>query len=595
MKKTNLKRINTKMPEDGQNQLSTPRPSILDGDAFDQLPRLPGLNIDQTTTLNNLRENSSELSWQEHGVYGLSMNEAPKTILSASHVDHVVNMEIETEKVATVSTEGQVAVLRRLVKSSGFYAISSMALPLISLVLSPFLTHNLLPSDYGILTILNTAISLAAGITQLGLASAFFRAYCYDYTSEHDRRDVVAVATALLCLVSIPTVILVAVTSPFLAKILLGQSSLGGFVSLAGGVVLMQNLTVPGLAWLRAENRPLFYSLLSISGMLITLFANVVLVGVLHWGVAGSVIAMGSGYACIFICTMPIIILHAGIRIRVDIARNLLAFGLPLILNYISYWVLQFSDRYLLSLFTSLTETARYAVPYTLGSAMAVLVIGPFTLAWPTTMFAIARRKDAVQGFMLVFRWFSMFLLFAAFGLSLVGTFLLDWLFPVTYHSAVLIIPIVAESIAFYGIYFVFMVGANLKRKTWLTAVFTTTAALVNFVVNLILIPRYGAMGAASSTLIAYIVLAFAAYIVNQRIYPIPFEIGRFFVALFVGVALYIGSSFLALSQGTYVAWSIHVGALALYAGCLAFLGKFPSWSQSLDRKNGYKQEDIVL
>src|SRR2546421_8189776 len=430
MKKTNLKRINTNMLEDGQKQLSTPHPSILDDDAFDQLPRLPGLNIDQTTTLNNLQENRSELSWQEHGVYGLSIIEAPKTILPASHVDDGANTEIETEKIATVSAEGQVAVLRRLVKSSGFYAISSMALPLISLVLSPFLTHNLIPSDYGILTILNTAISLAAGITQLGLASAFFRAYCYDYTSDYDRRDVVAVATALLCLVSIPTAVLVTVTAPFLANLLLGQSSLGGFVSLAGVVVLMQNLTVPGLAWLRAENRPLFYSLLSISGMLITLFANVVLVGVLHWGVAGSVIAMGSGYACIFICTMPIILLHAGIRIRVDVARNLLAFGLPLILNYVSYWVLQFSDRYLLSLFASLTETARYAVPYTLGSAMAVLVIGPFTLAWPTTMFAIARRKDAVQGFMLVFRWFSMFLLFAAFGLSLVGTFLLDWLFP---------------------------------------------------------------------------------------------------------------------------------------------------------------------
>jgi len=107
--------------------------------------------------------------------------------------------------------------------------------------------------------------------------------------------------------------------------------------------------------------------------------------------------------------------------------------------------------------------------------------------------------------------------------------------------------------------------------------------------VNLILIPRYGAMGAASSTLIAYIVLAFAAYIVNQRIYPIPFEIGRFIVALFVGVALYVGSSILALSHETYIAWGIYVGALALYAGCLAILGKFPSWSQSFDRKNGYK------
>jgi O-antigen/teichoic acid export membrane protein len=229
-----------------------------------------------------------------------------------------------------------------------------------------------------------------------------------------------------------------------------------------------------------------------------------------------------------------------------------------------------------------------------LGSAMSVVVMVPFTLAWPTAMFAIARRKDADQSFMLMFRWFSMFLLFAAFSLSLVGTFLLDWLFPVTYHSAAFVIPIVAESIVFYGVYYIFMVGANVKRKTWLAAVFTTTAALVNLAVNLVLIPLYGAMGAAASTLIAYIVLALAAYIVNQRIYPIPFEIGRFVVALFVGVGLYVGSSILALSHEAYITWGIYIGTLALYTGCLAILGKLPSWGQSLDRKNGYKQEDIV-
>ena len=573
--KKNLKKINLNIYGNAQYQLETPRSPILDGDTYDQLPAL--VNI------------TTGLPSQEYGENICPIDEAPTRILSASHANHAANTKIETEKIAAASAEGQVAVLRKLIKSSGVYALSSVALPLIALVLSPFLTHNLSPSDYGILTILTTAISLAAGFTQLGLGSAFFRAYGYDYTSEHDKRDVVAVATAMLCLVSIPTVIVVAVTSPFLAKLLLGQSSLGGFVSLAGGVVLMQNLTVPGLAWMRAENRPLFYSLLSISGLLVTLLANIVLVGVLHWGVAGAIIANGSGYACMAICTMPIIILHAGIRIRIDIVRNLLSFGLPLILNIVSYWVLQFSDRYLLSLFTSLAETARYAVVYTLGSAMSVVIVTPFMLAWPTTMFAIARRKDAVQVFALMFRWFSMFLLFAAYSLSLVGIFLLDWLFPATYHSASFIIPIVAVSIVFYGFFFVFNIGTNMKRKTWLAAVFTAIAALVNLAVNLVLIPLYGATGAAASTLIAYIVLALAAYIVNQRIYPIPFEIGRFVIALFVGVALYIGSSFLALSQGTYVAWGIHVGTLALYAGCLAILGKFPSWSQSFDRKNGYK------
>ena len=362
--------------------------------------------------------------------------------------------------------------------------------------------------------------------------------------------------------------------APTLANLFFGRSSLGNYISLAGGVVALQNLIVPGLTWLRAENRALFYSLLSISSLFVTLFTNIILVGMLRYGVTGSIIATGSGYACIVICTLPVIVLRAGIKIRVDIARNLLSFGLPLVLNFVSYWVLQLSDRYLLSLFASLAETARYAVTYTLGSAMAVVVIGPFTLAWPATVFAIARRKDAAQIFKLVFRWFSLFLLFAAFCLSLAGIELLNWLFPVTYRSAAFVIPVIAESMAFYGIYNIFKSGLDVIRKTWLISIYTTVAALVNIALNLVLIPHYGAMGAAVATLFAYIVLATIAYIVNQRIYPIPFEIHLFIIALFIGIALYVGSDFLAQVQGTYIAVGIRICALALYGGCLIVLGK---------------------
>jgi O-antigen/teichoic acid export membrane protein len=577
-KKMSIRKIKLNIYEDKQYQFKAPT-SFLDSDI----------------ALVDPQEFTTELSHLESGVNIWSMDKSPTWILPTLNIDHTTLSEIETGKIASFKSEGQLSTLRKLIKSSGIYALSSVAVPLISLVLTPFLTHNLSLSEYGIFIILTTAISLMAGFTQLGLGSAFFRAYSYDYTLEDDRRDVVATTMALLCIVSVSTVIIVGVTSPLLANLLLGQSSLGIFVTLAGGVVLVQNLTVPGLAWMRAENRPFFYSLLSISGLVITLLANIVLVGVLHWGVAGSLIANCSGYACIVICTMPMVIFYTGIRLNVDIARNLLTFGIPLVLNYVSYWILQFSDRYLLSLFTTLTVTARYAVSYTLGSAIAVLVIAPFTLAWPTTMFAIAKHKDAVQSFVLVFRWFSAFLLFAAFGLSFVGTFLLYWLFPIAYHSTALIIPVVAESIVFYGIYFVFMIGANLKRKTWLAAVFTTTAALVNLAANLVLIPHYGAMGAAVSTLVAYIVLAIAAYIVNQRIYPIPFEIGRFVVMLLIGVALYIGSSYFAQYMGTYIALSIYMVALTLYAGCLTILGKLPSRSQGHEYKNGFIQKGFVL
>jgi O-antigen/teichoic acid export membrane protein len=202
-------------------------------------------------------------------------------------------------------------------------------------------------------------------------------------------------------------------------------------------------------------------------------------------------------------------------------------------------------------------------------------------------MFSIAKKDDAARGFSLVFRWYGIVLLFTAFGLSLISTVVLNLFFPPSYHSSAPIIPIIAVSIEFYGAYSIFTTGISVQRKTWFAVIFTSTSALVNVGLNLVLIPLYGSTGAALSTLLAYALLALLAYIVNQRIYPIPFEMGRFFVALGVGVGLYVGAGFLGQSRGTYVAWSIYLGALVLYAGCLATLAKLPARSQSLNRKNG--------
>jgi O-antigen/teichoic acid export membrane protein len=477
------------------------------------------------------------------------------------------------------------SLFHKLVKSSGVYALASVASPLVSLVMAPFLTRSLSHADYGILAVLNTIIALGAGITQLGLSSAFFRAYNYDYESSEDRQGIFSTVVLLLSLSSIATAFAVIIAAPNLSILLFNTAALGNALRCAALVILLQNFTVPAFAWLRAENRAGFFSLLSIANLLVTLFATLLFVGPLHLGIIGAILANGSGYACVVVCSIPAILRRAGLRFRMDIARNLLSFGIPLIFNFVSYWVLQLSDRYLLSRF-SLEQTASYAVAYSLGGVLNVVILSPFILAWPTAMFAIAKKDNAAQMFQQIFRWFSMLLLLTAFIFSFVCIAVLNILFPPSYHAASPVIPLITASLMFYGVYNIFAVGIGVKRKTWLTALFTTLAALVNVGCNLVLIPYYGSLGAALSTLIAYAFLAAITYIVNQRIYPIPFEIGRFTIALLIGTALYIGSMLLAQSHNIFITCSIYIVALMVYSGCLLFLGRLPL----RDLKQKYQQ-----
>lgn len=471
-----------------------------------------------------------------------------------------------------------VEALRKLLKSSGIYALASVATPLITLGLSPFLARHLTPSDYGAFTIINTFVSLMAGVTQLGLGSAFFRAYSYDYSGEKERRDVLATVSTLLSITSLATVAIMCLSASWLSTLLFGQETYRNVIYLGAGIVLLQNLAIPGFSWLRAENRPFVYSLLSIGNLLVSLFTNILCIGVLSMGLTGAVLGIGSGYIFVVLCTLPVIVLRAGVKIRPDIARGLLSFGVPLVLSVISYWALQVLDRYLLTIFGSLAQTSEYAVAYTLGSALSIVVISPFTLAWPTAMFTIAKRKDAERVFQGVFRLFGFFLLFAAFGLSLMGKLLLYWLYPPVYHTAEFVIPVVAGSLVFYGLYYIVNIGLNVKRKTWLLSLFPTIAAIINLALNLVLIPRYGAMGAAIATLLAYIVLTLVAYLVNQRFYPLPFEIGKFVLAFLLGVVLYQGSDVLSRSYAADVGIVLSASICLLYGAILALVGLLPLW-----------------
>jgi O-antigen/teichoic acid export membrane protein len=116
------------------------------------------------------------------------------------------------------------------------------------------------------------------------------------------------------------------------------------------------------------------------------------------------------------------------------------------------------------------------------------------------------------------------------------------------------------------------MIGVNIRRKTILEFVYVLIAAVTNLVLNLFLIPSFGAIGAAVSTVIAYALLVIVSYIVNQRIYPIGFEIGSFVLRLAIGIALYVGSSVLTHTQKPLISWSLSFFTLLVYGVILLAL-----------------------
>jgi O-antigen/teichoic acid export membrane protein len=542
---------------------------------IDEVPTLdlPAVDVDQLATQVGLRAFLKSSSYSSPLTDGISIYNQSTWLLPAIPGSGMVSSQASPAARQAPGGDSYLGLIRNLVKNSGIYAISSLAGPLVGLLIAPFLTRTLSRTDYGALVVINTVVALVTGMAELGLSSAFARIYSLDCKTQREQLDALSTLVVLLLLILLPITAIGVTAASGLSTLVLGRDSYSGALVVASVLVLTQNLTVPGLVWLRVESRAALFTTISIANLLITAGANIVLVGMLHMGIAGSLAANGLGDAIIIVCTLPVIFWRAGFHLRFVMVGSMLAFGVPHVMNLISGWVLQLSDRFLLGHFASLSAAAGYSVAYALGGISSAAINAPFTMAWWVLAYAITKREDAKHVFKLIFRGFSFILLFATLGLSLFGSSILDLLFPASYHAQSSIIPIIALSTMFDGILSVVSLGIGLKRKNWLSSLSFIVSALINVGLNIVLIPVYGTLGAALATLVAYIALVLISYLFNQRLYPIPFEVGLFLVALGIGIALYLIGNCLAQGQSMVVVWGIYIGALLLYGLCLVFLG----------------------
>jgi O-antigen/teichoic acid export membrane protein len=95
------------------------------------------------------------------------------------------------------------------------------------------------------------------------------------------------------------------------------------------------------------------------------------------------------------------------------------------------------------------------------------------------------------------------------------------------YLAAIPVVPMIGVAMGLQGVYLLTSIGLNLTKRTEFYSVATITAALVEIGAGVWLIPRLGVVGAAGTVLLAYAVQALVAGSLAQRLYPIPYEIGR--------------------------------------------------------------------
>lgn len=435
-------------------------------------------------------------------------------------------------------------LLSRLISESAIYGLGAAASQIVGIILVPVYARQLGATNYGVVAILNTTISLTAAIAGQALAQAFFRTYLKDSATAAERRHVLATSMTLRLLVSGLAAALLAVLSVPLATVLLGNPDDAGLILLVAAIVFVDTSMVIPLSQLRAERRPMTYAGLALARAGLGSAFIILFVVFLDMGVQG--VLLGSLTAALLTAVAGIaVLLRDGLRLGWDgaIVRDMLAFAIPLVPAAAASWSLSFVDRFFLQGIDGSYAVGVYAAGYTVGLAVNVFAIQPFTLMWAAAKWDIYREDArAPEVFARVTTAFCVTGSFIALAVAAAGTDVIRLLLTPEFEASRYVVPFSAFAAVLYGVYTLTGTGLNVVARTgWIAGSFGA-AAILNVIMNVLLIPPFGFMGAAVATIVGYAFLAALTGFLSDRYYPIPWQLPRATGALTLGFALAVAA-----------------------------------------------------
>jgi O-antigen/teichoic acid export membrane protein len=432
--------------------------------------------------------------------------------------------------------------LSKLLKHTLIYGIGNMASKGLAFLLIPLYTAYLNPSDYGILQICRIITTVLSIFILMGMSSSMFRVY-YIVDDVASRRLIVNSTIVTFLIISVLILFPLFIFSSKISYILLGVENSNYIFLLLLATIFTEGFFSLQLAVLRAEEKSKIYSVFSIVRVVLYAVFSIIFVAVLKQKYIGAIQA---GLITLFLITLaaiPFTIKGFKFQLSVKFMREILHIGIPLAIGGLGIWILNLSDRYMLKYLIS-PDSALYQVGlYSLGDKIAMiikfLIVMPFMLAWGALMFAYSRETNAKEIYKYVLNYFCFVIGIVGLFVTVFGKDIIILMSQnASFYEAYKVIPLLSFSKVIAGIITVISVGVIITRKAKYVAITNFIAAVINILLNFILIPKYNILGAAIASFIAFLVNLTILYYFAQKIYHIPYEMKK--ISLFFGFLILI-------------------------------------------------------
>ena len=436
--------------------------------------------------------------------------------------------------------------VRRLAKQFSVYAVGNILQSALSFLLLPVYMRHLVPEEYGVIAILFIVVNFASVTASAGVLNGLHRLY-FGFDSDERRRLAGTCGIWYLCFGAVVALALVVFAEP-IAHGLFGTSERAHATRLLGIYFFFRFLLNVPFDLLRLEERSVAYMTLSIVNFGLDFVLKVLFVIVAGRGVVGYLESGLAGAAVTLIATSIAVRKLVTPRVDFSCLRQMLRLGAPFIVTGLAFWSLHATDHLLLNYLLGAASVGLYAIGQKFALIFNVVLLTPVSLLLPAVLFSFAEKHGQRETKRMFAKLMDTLVVLGAFAYLAIVLGSKDLIVLFSYHlganeeyaSSTLLIPILTAVPFCYFLSTCATYTLVVAKRPEIDSLAFVIVAVLNMLLNGLLIPRWGTLGAAAATVIAFLAYFGLAYRWAQRQYHVPYDWRGVFLVL--GATVVIGA-----------------------------------------------------
>lgn len=450
-----------------------------------------------------------------------------------------------------------------LFKNMGLLTLSSFATKLLSFFLVPLYTNILTTTEYGTYDLMNTTIGVLMPILTLNVQDAVMR---FAMDKKQNRKAIVSVAMKILFVANAIVALGLIINGIFGFSTLISDYAVFFFL-----MFFIQTVSGVVTYYVRGVDRIADLSVSSVLVSIFTISCNIIFLVVFNWRLNGYFLAniIGPLVQIIYLIIRADMIHDTDLKSDFAAEKKaMLDYSKPMIANSVAWWINNTSDRYVVIFFCGLAENGIYSVASKIPSILNIFQ-SIFSQAWTLSAVKDFDPEDKNGFFANTYRAYNCMMVLICSGIIVADKILASFLYAKDFYVAWRYVPWLTIAIVFGSLSGYIGGFFSAVKNSKIFAQSTVVGAVGNIILNLILTPILGALGAAIATAVCYFVVWAMRYWHSKKFIKLRINLGRDLVTY----GLLVVQSVMMLMLDGIVMYGVEIGLLLvimiLYAGDL--------------------------